>query len=334
MTEPLARWHSEAELVTSREAIDANWARAESLSFDGVAGVRINALCVPAVSGSATAPAVVMLPGRTEALIKYRELALDLNRRGHALYLLDHRGQGQSGRLLDDPERGHVVDFEHYVDDAEAFVETQVIPREGAPIALFAHSMGGCIATRLLQRRPALFGAAVLFAPMLEIQTGALPVALASVVIATLAALPVGGGREAYVPGGRGFVNTPFEQDGVLNPLTHSRARFEQLMADYQQVPETQLGSPTRAWFQQAQRAMRAAIRDAAQIQTPTLLFNAQDDPIVGFGGQQALCSASPAVVGPRVIEGARHELLMETDAIRSRVLDDAVAFIDDSIAR
>ncbi len=31
--------------------------------------------------------------------------------------IIDHRGQGRSGRLLSDTHRGHVVNFSDYVDD-------------------------------------------------------------------------------------------------------------------------------------------------------------------------------------------------------------------------
>lgn len=328
MTVAVPPWNTESDLAQSSSAIDDNWARGQSLSFDGTAGIHIEAVCVPALAEGGNAPPILMLPGRTEALVKYRELTLDLNRRGHAVYLLDHRGQGQSGRLLDDPERGHVDAFSHYVDDVESFIDTRLQPDAAVRPVLFAHSMGGCIAARLLQRRVDVFAAAVLFAPMFDIQTGAVPGWIARTLIRSLAALPVGDGGEGYVPGGSGFSDMPFEQQGEINPLTHSAVRFERLMADYAEFPETRLGSPTRGWFDAAQHAMADAIRDSALIQTPTLLFNAAEDPIVGAAGQEAFCAGNPLIEGPRSVPGARHELLVEVDSIRSVVLDEAMAFI------
>ncbi|MEM6986723.1 MAG: alpha/beta fold hydrolase [Pseudomonadota bacterium] len=330
MTEQRGAWIAESELAALDAQIKANWSRCQTLDFEGVDGVAIHAVCAPAVDAAANGAAILLLPGRTEPLVKYRDLAFELNRRGHALYLIDHRGQGQSGRLLADPERGHVVDFEHYVDDVERFLDARVLADEPDKLVLFGHSMGGCIAARLLQRRSDTFSAAVLFSPMLEIATGLVPGWVASAVTTALSKMPFGlGDPEAYVPGGHGFEPTPFKLDGELNPLTNSETRLERCMRDYVDIPETRLGSPTRHWFDQAMDACAAAIRDAAMITCPTLLFSAGDDPIVEYGGQRALCAGSDAVEGPRVVAQARHELLMERDDIRATVLDEAFAFVE-----
>lgn len=329
MTATSDHWTTEAALPALAEPIESNWARAETLDFAGVDGVAIHAVRIAAVDGVPAAAPILLLPGRTEPLVKYRELAYDLNRAGHTLYLIDHRGQGLSGRLLGDTERGHVLDFAHYVDDAERLLDTAVLPRESAPPVLFAHSMGGCIGTRLLQRRADAFAAAVLFSPMLEILTGSVPGWVARSISVALNSLPFGLADDtAYVPGGRGFEQIAFEADGELNPLTHSLVRFERLMHDYVAFPAARLGSPTRGWFKQALAAMADAIDEAERVTCPTLVFGAGDDPIVGTGGQTRLCNGSDHIEGPRIIPDARHELLMEQDDIRNRVLDDALAFV------
>ncbi|MEM7376986.1 MAG: alpha/beta fold hydrolase [Pseudomonadota bacterium] len=322
-------WTTESALPALTERIESNWSRAETLDFVGVDSVAIHAVRVASVDGVAPAPPILLLPGRTEPVVKYRELAYDLNRAGHTLYLIDHRGQGASGRLLDDTERGHVLDFAHYVDDAERLLDTAVLPREATPPVLFAHSMGGCVGARLLQRRAEAFAAAVLFSPMLDILTGTVPGWIARSISAALDSLPFGLADDtAYVPGGGGFEPMAFEADGELNPLTHSPVRFERLMHDYVAFPAARLGSPTRGWFKHALAAMADAIEEAERITCPTLVFGAGDDPIVGTEGQIRLCNGSEHIEGPRIIATARHELLMERDDIRNPVLDGALAFV------
>ena len=54
---------------------------------------------------------VILLAGRNECIEKYFETARKLSERGFATAILDWRGQGGSGRLLRDPQRGHVNSF-------------------------------------------------------------------------------------------------------------------------------------------------------------------------------------------------------------------------------
>ncbi|MDR8258611.1 alpha/beta fold hydrolase, partial [Acinetobacter baumannii] len=63
---------------------------------------------------------VLICPGRIESYVKYAEVAYDLFHCGFDVMIIDHRGQGRSGRLLSDTHRGHVVNFSDYVDDLAA----------------------------------------------------------------------------------------------------------------------------------------------------------------------------------------------------------------------
>ena len=61
--------------------------------------------------------AIVISNGRTESMAGYPELIWDLHQQGYSVYILDHRGQGFSTRLLPDPQKSYVEKFEDYVDD-------------------------------------------------------------------------------------------------------------------------------------------------------------------------------------------------------------------------
>jgi len=50
--------------------------------------------------------AIVISTGRTEAAIKYKELIYDLYNNGYSIYIHDHRGQGLSGRMLENHDMG------------------------------------------------------------------------------------------------------------------------------------------------------------------------------------------------------------------------------------
>lgn len=97
---------------------------------------------------------VVICPGRIESYVKYAELAYDLFHLGFDVLIIDHRGQGRSGRLLADPHLGHVNRFNDYVDDLAAFWQQEVQPGPWRKRYILAHSMGGAISTLFLQHHP------------------------------------------------------------------------------------------------------------------------------------------------------------------------------------
>lgn len=87
--------------------------------------------------------AIVISSGRTESYIKYQELVYELTRQGYSVYLHDHRGQGYSDRLLkDDLHKGHVDEFNDYVNDLDTFVRKVVLLKSHKKMFLLAHSMG------------------------------------------------------------------------------------------------------------------------------------------------------------------------------------------------
>ncbi len=65
---------------------------------------------------------VVVVNGRTESYLKYQELAYELTQQGYQVLMFDHRGQGLSTRLTDNPHKGHIEDFQQYVDDMHQLI--------------------------------------------------------------------------------------------------------------------------------------------------------------------------------------------------------------------
>ena len=62
---------------------------------------------------------VLLLHGRTECIEKYYETVEDLRERGFGVLTFDWRGQGGSDRMLKDPRKGHVENFNQYLIDLE-----------------------------------------------------------------------------------------------------------------------------------------------------------------------------------------------------------------------
>lgn len=287
-------------------------------SFAGAAGVQI-AYAVHEVENEDGA--LVILHGKSESCIKYAELAYDLRGLQCSVYLMDHRGMGLSGRMIaDDPERVHVQWFDDYVRDVKRFVDTIVNRVPHRRRLLVAHSLGGAIGARYLEQHPGDFDAAVLSSPMLLIDTGSYSEQVAFL-IAELATA-VGLGRQYAL--GQGPREEPIFDN---NTVTGSYARWsmweEQLIPEH---PEVVSGGASYRWVRNSLVAGRMSRAMAGNVGVPLLLFQAGQDCIVMPAGHEDFCDSAQDCQLVR-FDGARHEILMESDDIRNQAVADILAF-------
>ncbi|WP_447773767.1 alpha/beta fold hydrolase [Aeromonas veronii] len=268
--------------------------------------------------------AILIVNGRVESYLKYQELAWDLWRQGYSLYLIDHRGQGMSDRMLNDPQKGYVDQFDDYVVDLKQFHDQIIMADQPAKLFLLAHSMGGAISARYMERWPDDIKAAVLSSPMLGINLGGLPKWLAKGLASTIGT--VGGwlGEPPYGPGQGTYQDHGF----VDNGLTHSQSRYQAFRQIYGQHPQIKLGGATAHWIYQGITGADAAIADAGAIKTPLLVLQAGDDSVVDNAAQDRFCTIAKCEGGkPLRIEGAWHELFIESDDKRQPALTAVVDF-------
>ncbi|MCS0541785.1 alpha/beta fold hydrolase [Aeromonas veronii] len=268
--------------------------------------------------------AILIVNGRVESYLKYQELAWDLWRQGYSLYLIDHRGQGMSGRMLNDPQKGYVDQFDDYVVDLKQFHDQIIMADQPAKLFLLAHSMGGAISARYLERWPDDIKAAVLSSPMLGINLGGLPKWLAKGLASTIGT--VGGwiGEPPYGPGQGAYQDHGFAD----NELTHSQSRYQAFRQIYEQHPQIKLGGATAHWIYQGITGADAAIADAGAIKTPLLVLQAGNDSVVDNAAQDRFCTIAKCEGGkPLRIEGAWHELFIESDDKRQPALTAMVDF-------
>lgn len=268
--------------------------------------------------------AIVMVNGRLESAWKYQELFYELFQQGYDIYAFDHRGQGQSDRLLADKQKGYVEDFEDYLRDMDRLLAHFDLARYERRF-LLAHSMGGAIATRYLQTRPQHpFDAMAACAPMfgINIPWYCAPFAVPmSILLTTLYPQP------HYAPGYQDYQPIPFEE----NRLTHSQIRYRWFRALYQQQPQLQLGGPTTRWVWQSLLASKQCIQLTRQVKIPFLLLQAGKDAVVSNAAQQRfirkLRRTNPHCE-LQVIDGAHHELLFESDPFRDQTLAHLCRFL------
>ncbi len=305
------------------------WAtRVKQGHFVGVGGIK---LAYAAVDVPDERAAVVIVTGRTENFLKYQEVVADLVRQGYSAYVYDHRGQGFSERLLsDEREKGHVRRFDDYVDDLQTFVDKVVRKAPNRRLFVLAHSMGGGVATRHLERFPGTFAAAALSSPMHQPN-------------ATIIFSPDSScgwfkfTGWAFSESWAGFTPKPYSHgpyDAKTNTYTHSPVRWAKVLQVENEHPEVRLGGPTRGWASEACSASAQMIAQASKIKTPVLVLQAGEDDAVVPDGQDQFCAALAQGSGaqcdggkPLPIEGARHELLIEADVHRVRAMTAILGF-------
>ncbi len=160
-----------------KNVVEKWWQQVNLGEFTGVDDIRINYASFYLDENKRD---LVISPGRCESFFKYKELCYDFSQQGYNIYILDHRGQGTSQRILSNKHKGYVQKFDHYAQDLYTFIDTVVISNKSSnlstkPPYLLAHSMGGAIALRMLELYPNSIQAALLSSPMLAINSGNIP---------------------------------------------------------------------------------------------------------------------------------------------------------------
>ncbi|MDN3919995.1 alpha/beta fold hydrolase [Roseateles violae] len=325
-------------------------------AFSGAAGLKIHYRLYR--HRAETRGTVVLVAGRTEGLVMYQELILDLLRNGYSVHIQDHRGQGFSQRLLPEkPSLGHVDQFQHYVDDLAAFIDgPSKAARSRRPLFLLAHSMGGAVSALYLEQQAANSGvaAAALVTPMMEPWAdGEADAGLAARLAGGYCARfsvdvgPLGRLSEQYAEGSdfdSEYAKVREAAADAPNALTHSARRFARHWQARDEArctgedcgwPDAKIGGPSLRWFNQACVGSEQARGPAAAgIRVPVLLLQGGLDRVVKPEAQQSFCaqlnsgSGTGYCVGRR-LPGALHSIFIEADAQRQPALRRVLGFFD-----
>ena len=294
---------------------------------------------------------VLYVNGRTEFIEKTMDVYGILVRSGLDVWTIDWRGQGRSTRPLADPEKGHVTDYQLFLDDLHRFIEevtdlsaaTDRDPQRGKQI-LLAHSMGGHLGLRYLHDRPGLFDAAAFSAPMIDLGVNK---ALLRWINAAIVGLGFG---ERYALGTGGFKPVYLNPDdpadnGRLEDYRRLIDRYEELHSDakkrmeieriMREDPALPLGGPTAGWLDATFRSINLTWSPgyAEAIETPVLMVGGGRDRVVVTERQKAMAKRLPNGRFD-VIDQAAHELLIECDDIRFDFLQKIADFTKVRIAQ
>lgn len=223
---------------------------------------------------------VVLVHGYGEHIGRYDHVARALTARGSAVVGPDHVGHGRSPG-----EPALVADFEPVVDDLRAVVRDA---RGDLPVVMVGHSMGGLIATRYAQRHRD-----------------------------DLAGLVLSGPAIGLGPVIEGWLAAPEPPSDPIDPAVLSRD--PKVGEAYAEDPLVYHGGWKRPTLEAFVAADRAIADGPGFGDLPLLYVHGGDDQLVPVD------LARPVVerlAGPdsevHVLDGARHEVLNETDKDRT----------------
>lgn len=266
--------------------------RAEEWLAEDGARLHLTRACPP----DAPRGHVVVVHGYAEHGGRYEALTEALVSVGLAVHAPDLRGHGHSPG-----PRSLIMDAELLVEDLTRLLE-QLQARPG-PKALYGHSFGGTLALRVAQERPDLLDALVASAPYLLTALDDPPWTFRLAAVAS-----------HLFPGVR---TRPLDARSVSSiPSEVDRYRDDPLV-DRRGVPLASV------------REMHAlgprVLEDGARLVTPTLIVHGALDALAAPEGSRRLArSANGADVTLRIVDGAFHDLLhdSEADRVRSGVID------------
>jgi lysophospholipase len=297
---------------------DTNFIQEFFYSFDGK-----NKNCIFRPKNKINDSAILILPGRMEPAIKYFELIYDLKDLPFDFFVVDHRGQAFSDRLLPDGMKGHIVYFDNFTKDVELVFQTYL--KDYKSVNIISHSMGGAIHFRTLQNYPLLkqkIHKNISIAPMLDINFAPYKAWQA---IPLLHFMNISGQGEKYVPGGKPFnPNRKF----VDNKTTNSEARWNKALELYLTYPELQMGSTTNKWTLQSHKATNTLFKRRFEISDiDVLIFEAGDDSFVTNKRNDNFCKS---IEKCQRIEfpDAKHAIHNEKDQTREKFLMEVRKFL------
>lgn len=271
--------------------------------FEGVGGRRLRACLAPATAEEPRGTCIVC-PGRTEFIEKYFEVARELQDKGFAVLILDWPGQGLSERLLDDPQKGHIDNFETFMgalsNGLKAFEE---LPK---PYVSLAHSMGGAIALAAIGQKLVDVKAAAFCAPMWGLPLG-------RVQRYFIWAMRVMGRSNDFAikPG----PPERFEE----NVVTHDEAHWQMNRDLTDAAPELSLGPVTWGWLGASLDIFEQISAPAilSQIDIPIFVASADEEKLVDNRAHDQVAKMLPNCEHITV-ENAMHEILMEKEDKRA----------------
>ena len=185
------------------------------------------------------------------------------------------------------------------------------------PVSIIAHSMGGCIAAQALSENKISPNKMILLSPMFEVRLTPLRILETPIYYLSKLVTSMGFDKSYAFSQHDCIPFLPFD----TNDVTHSKFRFLTWRKHISEIHQLQLGGVTFGWLAQSIKASKKLKKQGINSSIPIQVFQAREDTVVVNEAQNEFISKSPSAK-KIVIDNARHELLLEVDFIRNKVME------------
>jgi lysophospholipase len=283
-------------------------------------GIALRAMSARVANSRGT---VVILGGRADFMERYFETARDLMDMGYCVASVDLRGQGGSQRLTRNPMQGYIRNFGQYEEDVRSLMTQVVLPDCPPPYYAIGHSTGGNVILSTIRSR-SWFRKCVLVAPLIDLNYVSWPLPVAWTLTLVMTSLGLG---SVFLPGQR---KAPMgRNDFIGNPLTSDQRRWNRDCAVPETTPELRVGGPTFRWLWAAMGSIKTlkAMKSKTKLRCPVLVVMAGQESVVNNEATREFAQRVPGV-SLTMIPEAKHEILLEKDAIRQQFFAAFEAFL------
>lgn len=267
---------------------------------------------------------VLISPGFTEFCEKYSPLAAHLHARCHSVLIIDWPGQGRSGHLATGESGVHIDSFEQYLGAMDVLIDAAGL--DTGKLVIFGHSMGGHLALRLASRYGDRVAGTIAMSPMM------VPRPRPVWAVRMLARFLILAGRSRHHAPGNGprtFVDERvFAQE---NHLTRCERGYAQRFSWYDDAPDMWRYGASVGWVAAAYASCAITTLNPAFLRSvtcPVLTLTGGDETIVS---KKAFADMLRWLPDRRhhEYEGAKHELLYETEDVRADLRRRIDSFLD-----
>ncbi len=289
----------------------------ENLTFTNPEGLTITAARLNVENPEET---LVIIPGRGEIAHKYCEFFYSLSKLKVAAVVVFARGQGNSTRLLPNPQKYHIENFSDYAKDV-CFILDKLNIRN---YKLLAFSLGGLISLDIIKNFDNKPCRASLIAPYIWPYFKLTKFTLHAF-ISILGDFPLT--KTMYTPHGGDYTRLEF----IGNHHSHNEERFVFYHDYFAKHPKYTIGGPTFHFVKEAMKKQLELFHDKFEFNIPVFCQSAGDDKVVStkeakrFFEKHAKDQVPPKF---EIIDNAYHDIINENDEFRIKSLTKALEFL------